>query len=47
MGGEYTVPVNAKHRAVAGSTGLIFLEIDEGDFEENDEIRYEDKYGRA
>src|SRR3989344_1850944 len=46
-GDEYSVPVNVKHRITAGPTGLAYLEIDEGDFDENDIIRYEDKYGRA
>ena len=46
-GDEHNIPVNAKHRATAGPSGLIFLEIDPGDFDENDEVRYEDKYGRA
>jgi mannose-6-phosphate isomerase-like protein (cupin superfamily) len=47
IGDELTVPVNIKHRATAGSTGLVFLEIDPGEFDENDEVRYEDKYDRA
>jgi|SRR3989338_758358 len=46
-GNEYSIPVNAQHRATAGSKGLVFLEVDEGDFDEQDEVRYEDKYGRA
>ncbi len=45
-GDEHNVPVNAKHRATAGESGLVFLEIDEGDFDEEDIVRYEDKYGR-
>lgn len=44
---ECNVPVGEKHRAVAGPSGLVFLEISFGDFDENDIIRYEDKYGRA
>ena len=47
VGDEYNVPVGTKHRAVAGPFGLAFLEVDTGDFDENDIIRYEDKYGRA
>ncbi|OGI62406.1 hypothetical protein A2818_02485 [Candidatus Nomurabacteria bacterium RIFCSPHIGHO2_01_FULL_40_12] len=47
IGDEYNVSVGAKHRATAGPSGLTFLEIDTGNFEENDEVRYEDKYGRA
>jgi len=46
-GDEYTIPVNTKHRLMAGPSGLIYLEIATGDFDENDEIRYEDKYGRT
>ena len=45
-GDEYNVPINTKHRVSAGPFGIVFLEIDEGDFDENDIIRYEDKYGR-
>ena len=46
-GDEYNVPAHAIHRAVAGPNGLIYLEVDEGDFDENDIVRYEDKYGRV
>lgn len=46
-GDEYNIPINVKHRVIAGPSGLAYLEIDTGNFEENDEIRYEDKYGRA
>ncbi len=46
-GDEHNISVNAKHRAIAGPAGLVFLEIDEGEFEESDEMRYEDKYGRT
>ncbi len=46
-GDEYYIPVNAKHRTTAGPSGLSLLEIDSGDFDENDITRYEDKYGRA
>lgn len=46
-GDEKLVPTGAKHRVVAGPEGLAYLEIAIGDFEENDEIRYEDKYGRT
>jgi mannose-6-phosphate isomerase-like protein (cupin superfamily) len=47
IGDEYNISINIKHRATAGPDGLVFLEIDEGDFDENDEVKYEDKYGRA
>jgi mannose-6-phosphate isomerase-like protein (cupin superfamily) len=46
-GEEHNIPVDTKHRATAGSFGLTYLEISLGNFEENDEVRYEDKYGRA
>ncbi|MFA6300736.1 MAG: phosphomannose isomerase type II C-terminal cupin domain [Candidatus Paceibacterota bacterium] len=46
-GDEHIIPLNTKHRATAGSAGLVCLEISTGDFEEDDEIRYEDKYDRA
>lgn len=44
---EYLIPVNTKHRITARSGGLSYLEIAIGKFDEADEIRYEDKYGRA
>jgi mannose-6-phosphate isomerase len=47
VGGEYDIPIGIKHRAVAGPQGLVFLEIDKGEFDEHDEVRYQDKYGRA
>ena len=46
-GDEYDVPINTKHRATAGPAGLSYLEISTGDFDENDEVRYEDKYNRT
>ena len=46
-GDEYNAPALAKHRLIAGSSGLVLLEIATGDFDEGDIIRYEDKYGRA
>lgn len=41
-----TVRKNMLHRAMAGKNKLEFLEISIGGFNENDEIRLEDKYGR-
>ena len=35
------------HRATAGPDGLQFLEIAFGDFDEHDEARLEDTYGRV
>lgn len=43
---ELLVPVTTKHRLAAGDLGLEILEISVGDFDENDIIRYEDKYQR-
>lgn len=46
-GNEYNIPINTKHRAIAGPLGLVFLEISKGNFDEEDIIRYEDDYGRV
>lgn len=46
-GDEKEVGIGAKHRMQAGSDGMEVLEIATGDFDENDIIRYEDKYGRV
>jgi len=35
-----------KHRAFGGKNGLKILEVSLGKFDEKDEIRLEDKYGR-
>ena len=45
-GDEIDIPIKAKHRIIAGPLGIKVLEIAVGDFDENDIIRYEDKYGR-
>lgn len=42
---EIFVPRNAKHR-MSAERDARFLEISFGSFDENDETRYEDKYGR-
>ncbi|MFA6050745.1 MAG: phosphomannose isomerase type II C-terminal cupin domain [Candidatus Paceibacterota bacterium] len=44
---EIEVPLGAKHRMGSGSIGMQILEIAFGEFDEEDIIRYEDKYGRA
>lgn len=36
-----------KHRVTGGPSGISFLEIAFGDFDENDIKRIEDKYGRT
>lgn len=46
-GDEYIAPIGAKHRWMAGSSGMVLIEIATGDFDEEDIIRYEDDYGRA
>ena len=46
-GGECEVPQGSKHRLAAGRSGIMVLEIATGDFDENDIVRFEDKYGRA
>ena len=46
-GDEYDIQVREKHRLGAGPQGLQVLEIEYGDFDENDIIHYEDKYGRV
>jgi mannose-6-phosphate isomerase len=44
-GDEFTVGVKEEHR-IRGITDVEVLEIGLGDFDENDIIRLEDKYGR-
>ena len=46
-GDEYEVKKEEKHRLSAGLNGLQVLEIAIGDFDEQDIIHYEDKYGRV
>jgi mannose-6-phosphate isomerase-like protein (cupin superfamily) len=46
-GSEKYSPIMAKHRIYGGAEGLEVLEIGFGDFDENDIIRYEDKYERV
>ena len=46
-GAEYNVPVGTKHRWIAGLSGIILVEVATGNFDEEDIIRYADKYGRA
>ena len=45
--GDYIhVRKKEKHRVMAGNSPLKFIEISFGIFDEHDEKRYEDKYGR-
>ena len=46
-GDEFTILEKRKHRVSAESEQLEVLEISYGEFDENDIIRLEDKYGRA
>ncbi len=46
-GSEQFVPVLTKHKMKSGMDGMEVLEISLGEFDENDIIRYEDKYGRV
>ncbi|MDP2651704.1 MAG: phosphomannose isomerase type II C-terminal cupin domain [bacterium] len=46
-GDTFFIPRNTAHRAIAGNEGLTYLEISFGEFDEYDEKRLEDKYGRA
>lgn len=46
MGDEFDIPVRGKHNVEGGNEGISFLEISFGHFDENDEVRLEDKYGR-
>lgn len=46
LGDEKMIPLGAKHRMQAGPNGMRILEIAFGEFDEEDIIRYEDKYGR-
>lgn len=46
-GDEHIVPVSTKHRISAGVSGIEVLEIAVGEFDEEDIVRYEDKYGRV
>lgn len=41
------IPIMSKHRISSGDKGMRVLEISFGDFDEEDEIKYEDKYGRV
>ena len=46
-GDELNIPVFTKHSLSAGNFGVMVLEIATGDFDENDIVRYKDKYGRV
>lgn len=46
-GDTFFIPRTTAHRAIAGPTGLSFLEISFGEFDEQDEQRLEDLYSRT
>jgi mannose-6-phosphate isomerase len=46
-GDQFFVARGTKHRVMGGTHALIFLEIAEGDFDEADITRFDDKYGRS
>ena len=46
MGDEFQIPKKTKHRVRSLDTDTEFLEISSGEFDENDIVRLEDKYGR-
>lgn len=47
VGDEFKIAKKEKHQIEAGVDPVQFLEISYGDFNEEDIIRLEDKYGRA
>lgn len=47
VGSEFYIPRGTKHRATCSDQSLTLLEIAFGDFDENDIIRLEDRYGRV
>ena len=47
VGDEHVIEIAEKHRLSAGPNGLQVLEIAIGEFDEEDIVHYEDKYGRV
>lgn len=47
IGDEHEIKTEEKHRLSSGPEGIQVLEIARGDFDENDIVHYEDKYGRV
>ncbi len=45
-GDEFFVSVGVKHRISAPENEVVILEISKGEFDEEDIVRIEDKYGR-
>lgn len=46
-GDEFTIPAKTEHRIAAKGGDVDILEISVGQFDEEDIVRKEDKYGRA
>ncbi|MCX6703757.1 MAG: phosphomannose isomerase type II C-terminal cupin domain [Candidatus Zambryskibacteria bacterium] len=46
-GDRFDIGVHTNHRAEGGTEALVFLEISTGEFDENDIVRIDDKYGRV
>ncbi len=46
IGDEFFIQKGDRHRIAAGPSGIEVLEISFGQFDENDIVRLEDKYGR-
>jgi mannose-6-phosphate isomerase-like protein (cupin superfamily) len=46
-GDEYFAPRGTNHRMEGGATPLSILEISFGQFDENDIVRLDDRYGRT
>lgn len=47
VGDEHMIEIGEKHRLRAGPLGIQVLEIATGDFDEEDVVHFEDKYGRV
>ncbi len=46
QGDEFFIPAGEEHSLEGKSNGVVFLEISFGHFDEKDEVRLEDNYGR-
>ncbi len=46
-GDSFYIPRGTKHRVAGGEQGLVFLEVALGHFDEADNHRFEDRYGRT
>lgn len=46
-GVDQFIPKETKHRLIGGNEKLVILELAFGEFDENDIVRLEDKYGRV